>query len=59
MAQMLNAYPLHYKTVFAFSSILYPLFHQSVLRLLYPDWQHFANWENIGLTLFRLFTREG
>lgn len=37
IGQILNPYPHHYSTTFAFSNILYPLPHQLVLRLPYPD----------------------
>jgi hypothetical protein len=37
-----NRYPLHYKTAFAFSSLLYPLSHRLVLRPPYPLGGHRA-----------------
>ena len=36
MLLSLNLYPSHYKTAFAFSSILYPPSHRLALRLAFP-----------------------
>ena len=44
-----SPYPLHYRTAFAFSSILYPLPQQRALRRRLPPKRR-----NNGLTLFRL-----
>jgi hypothetical protein len=51
-----NLYPSHYKTAFAFSTILYPQFHQLALRLAFPFG---TEGENYGLTTFHLCTRVG
>ncbi len=50
----LNPYPLDYRAVFAFSSILYPQFYRLALRLAFPCDE--VAWENYGLTTFRMST---
>ena len=46
---VIYSYPLHYRTAFAFSSLLYPLPRQLALRHSLPP-----RGRSIGLTLFRL-----
>ena len=48
-----NPYPSHYKTAFAFSTILYPQSHRLALRLAFPKGKDY------GLTTFCLYTRIG
>jgi hypothetical protein len=47
---VIYSYPLHYRTAFAFSSLLYPLPRQLALRHSLPP-----RGRSIGLTLFRLY----